>query len=239
MFELPKRGYLQGAKHRKRRMSRASLPSHARPGLDGISIRILKLALPAISPSLEHIYNASISSGIVPDAFKKAKVTPIHKKESTHERGNFRPISVLPILSKPLKRHVSLALHEHLKTNKLLYINQSAYRANHSCETALLNITDKWLKEMDGSKLVATVFMDLSNSFDLVSHDVLRSKLAKYPVSPEALQWFTSYLSNRSQQCYMSGSLSSLLELKVGVPTRVHIRAYSFLHLYQQSATIT
>ena len=60
--------------------------------------------------------------------------------------------------------------------------------------------------------------MDLSKAFDLVNHDVLRSKLAKYQVSPEALEWFTSYLSNRSQQCYMSESLSSLLELKVGVP---------------------
>ena len=60
--------------------------------------------------------------------------------------------------------------------------------------------------------------MDLSKAFDLVNHDVLRSKLAKYHVSPEALEWFTSYLSNRSQQCYMSGSLSSPLELKVGVP---------------------
>ena len=71
---------------------------------------------------------------------------------------------------------------------------------------------------MHDSKLVGTVFMDLSKAFDLVNHDVLRSKLAKYHVSPEALEWFTSYLSNRSQQCYMSGSLSSPLELKVGVP---------------------
>ena len=187
-------------------------------GLDGISIRLLKSALPAISPSLENINNASISSGIFPDAFKKAKVTPVHKKESTHQRGNFHPISVLPILSKPLERHVSLAFHEHLKTNKLLYINQSAYRANHSCETALLNITDKWLKEMDDSKLVGTVFMDLSKAFDLVNHDVLRSKLAKYHLSPKALEWFTSYLSNRSQRCFISGSLSSPLELKLGVP---------------------
>ena len=71
---------------------------------------------------------------------------------------------------------------------------------------------------MDDSKLDGTVFMDLSKAFDLVNHDVLRFKLAKYHVSPEALEWFTSYLSNRSQQCYMSGSLSSPLELKRGVP---------------------
>ena len=100
----------------------------------------------------------------------------------------------------------------------MLYINQSAYRANRSCETALLNITDKWLKEMDDSKLVGTVFMDLSKAFDLVNHDVLRSKLVKYHLSPKALEWFTSYLSNRSQRCFISGSLSSPLELKLGVP---------------------
>jgi len=76
--------------------------------------------------------------------------------------------------------------------------------------TALLNITDKWLKEMDDSKLVGTVFMDLSKAFDLVNHDVLRSKLAKYHVNPEALEWFTSYLSNRSQQCYCQGDCPAL-----------------------------
>ncbi|KAL9957026.1 hypothetical protein ACROYT_G038609 [Oculina patagonica] len=161
-------------------------------GLDEISIRLLKSALPAISPSLENIYNASISSGIFSDAFKKAKVTPVHKKDSAHQRGNFRPISVLPILSKPLERHVSLAFHEHLKTNKLLYINQSAYRANHSCETALLNITDKWLKEMDNSKLVETVFMDLKNG-----------------------SLHTSVTAHSNAPCH---SLSSPLELKLGVP---------------------
>ena len=60
--------------------------------------------------------------------------------------------------------------------------------------------------------------MDLSKAFDLVNHDVLRSKLAKYHLSPKALEWFTSYLSNRSQRCFISGSLSSPLELKLGVP---------------------
>ena len=194
------------------------IPTNKATGLDGISIRLLKFALPAISPGLVNIFNASITSNIFPDAFKKAKVNPIHKKESTHDRSNFRPISILPILSKPLERHVSSAFHEHLKTNKLLYINQSAYRANHSCETALLNITDKWLKEMDESKLVGTVFLDLSKAFDLVNHNVLQSKLTKYHISPEALKWFSSYLSNRSQQCFMSGSLSTPLPVKLGVP---------------------
>ena len=116
------------------------IPSNKATGLDGISIRILKEALPAISTSMAHVYNTSINQGIFPTTFKAAKVTPLHKNDSTNERGNYRPISVLPILSKPLERHVATSYLRYLTMNKLFYKNQSAYRPYHSCETALLNI---------------------------------------------------------------------------------------------------
>lgn len=127
------------------------IPSNEATGLDGISIFILKEALQAISPSLAHVYTTSISQGVFPATFKEAKVTPLHKKDLTNERGNYRPISVLPILSKHLERRVATAYLRYLSMNKLLYKNQSAYRPHHSCETALLNISDKWLKAMDNS----------------------------------------------------------------------------------------
>lgn len=151
------------------------MPSSKATGLDGISIRLLKLALPVISSTLTDIYNTSIVSGIFPNDFKMAKVNPIYKRESTHDRTNFRPISVLSILSKPLERHVSLSYHQHLNMHNLLYAKQSAYRPNHSCETALISMTDNWLKAMDDSKLVGAIFLDLSKAFDLVNHDILLS----------------------------------------------------------------
>lgn len=119
------------------------------------------------------MYNTTISQGIFPTTFKGAKVTSLHKKDSTNERGNYRPISVLPILAKPLERYVATAFLRHLTMNKLFYKNQSAYRPYHSCETAPLNISDKWLKAMDNSELVITVFLDLSKAFDLVNHDII------------------------------------------------------------------
>ena len=122
------------------------------------------------------------------------------------------------MLSKPLERHVSLSFSEHLRSHDLMYLNQSGFRINHSCETALINMTDKWLKAMDDGELVGAVFMDLSKAFDLVNHDVLRKKLAKYLISPQALQWFTSYLDNCTQQCLTLGPLSSPLTLERGVP---------------------
>ena len=85
------------------------IPSNKATGLDGMSIRILKEALLAISPSLALVYNTSISQGVFPATLKEAKVTPLHKKDSTNKRGNYRPLSVLPILSKLLERHVAPA----------------------------------------------------------------------------------------------------------------------------------
>ena len=102
--------------------------------------------------------------------------------------------------------------------NKLFYKNQSAYRPYHSYETALLNIPDKWLKAMDNSELVGTVFLDLSKAFDPVSYDILIAKLAKYHTSLTAMNWFRSYLSERKQVCSVSGVLSSPACLYSGVP---------------------
>ena len=125
-----------------------------------LAFAFLKAALPAISSSLTNIYNASISSKTFPDDFKRAKVIPCHKKESTHERGNFRPISILSMLSKPLERHVSLSFSEHLRSHDLIYLNQSGFRIDLSCETALINMTGKWLKAMNDGELVGAIFME-------------------------------------------------------------------------------
>ena len=174
--------------------------------------------MPTISTSLAHVHNTSINQGFFPTTFKAAKVTPLHKKDSANERGNYSPISVFPILSKPLERHLATAHLRYLTINKLLYKNQSAYHPYHSCETALLNISDKWLKAMDDSELVGTVFLDLSKAFDLVSHDILMAKLAKYHTSLTTLNWFRSYLYQRKQVCSISGVLSSPANIYRGVP---------------------
>ena len=112
----------------------SKIPSNKATGLDGISVRVLKEALPVISSRLALIYNASISNGVFPAAFKIAKVLPLHKKDSTQERGNYRPISVLSILSKPLERHIASAYLQYLTSNNLLYSNQSTRKTQHKRE---------------------------------------------------------------------------------------------------------
>ena len=98
-----------------------SIPNNKATGLDGIGIKPLKLALNAI-------YNSSIASGIFPNNFKRAKLTPVYKKDSVHDRNNYRPISILPIISKPLERQEAKSYLGYLTSNNLIHRNQLAYR---------------------------------------------------------------------------------------------------------------
>ncbi len=113
-------------------------------GLDGLPPRLLRLAAPAIAAPLTRIFNMSITSGILPDEWKTAKVVPIHKKDSTQDRDNFRPISILSTLSKLLETHIHISFYNFLKTNNLLHLAQSGFRHFFSCKNALSNILNKW-----------------------------------------------------------------------------------------------
>lgn len=115
-----------------------AIPSSKVTCVDGVSSRILKIAAPAIASSLAKLINICIASGTFPTAWKQAKVTPIHKQKSKSGKNNYRPISVLPVLSKIFERHLHNSLSTFLKDNNLLYSFQSAFRKHHSTETALI-----------------------------------------------------------------------------------------------------
>ena len=172
----------------------------------------------AVAPSLTHIYNASIASGSFPDNFKRAKLTPVHKNNSVYDRNNYRPISILPVISKPLERHVVRSYLDYLTSDTPLHNKQSAYRPYHSCETALLSLTDNWLRAMDSKELVGAVLLDLSKAFDLVDHSLLLSKISIYHTDNTSLQWFEPYLHDRTQRCCINGSLFDALLITRGVP---------------------
>ncbi|XP_053398328.1 uncharacterized protein LOC128556711 [Mercenaria mercenaria] len=182
-------------------------------GLDGIGPKFLKISAQIISKPLEKIFNLSISKGIFPAIFKRAKVTPMYKKGSKCDKTNYRPISILPILSKVLERHVSNTFKSFLENNSLLHPNQSGFRTSYSCETALTTIIDNWIKAINEENLVGTIFLDLTKAFDLINHKLLIEKLKLYNVDENAITWFWSYLTNRSQQVHVSGKYSSAQDI--------------------------
>ena len=195
-----------------------NLKANKATGIDDISAKYLKLSASVISQPLATILNLSISSGIYPDDLKKAKVTPIFKKGEKQDINNYRPVSVLPVITGIFERHISTCLINFLDKHKLIYDNQSGFRRNHSCQTSLTKMVDNWFTAMNNNEIVGAVLLDLSKAFDLVNHQILKQKLSAYKFSHLSQRWFDSYLSNRFQQVQISGKLSESKEIKAGVP---------------------
>ncbi|VDI53114.1 Hypothetical predicted protein, partial [Mytilus galloprovincialis] len=101
---------------------------------------------------------------------------------------------------------------------------QSGFRANHSCQTALTALIDKWLKAIDDGDLVGAVFLDLAKAFDLLNHELLIQKLNKYKLAYTSLRWFTSYLADRYQKVSISNTFIRRTKTKNGCTSRIRIR---------------
>ena len=187
-------------------------------GLDGLDGKILKLSAPVITDTLTYIFNLCLEKNYFPNAFKKAKVIPIHKSGDSSDPSNYRPISIISILSKPLEKHINKHLLRHFDTNNLLHPNQSGFRHKHSCHTALINLVDNWLTSINDNKCSGVLFVDFRKAFDVISHDLLLRKLKLYNVSTNTLRLLTSYLTNRQQCVAISTSISTLKSIDHGVP---------------------
>ena len=150
-----------------------ALRSDKSTGADKISARLLKAAAPAITVSVTTLINKSIVSGQFPTLWKLAKITPIHKKGPTENKGNDRPISVLCALSKILEKHVHDSLYTYLMSHNMLHDGQSDFRAKHSCETALDHMVHKWASAIDKGLVNGVVLLDLHKAFDLVNQTIV------------------------------------------------------------------
>ena len=178
----------------------------------------LSIAVPKVCIALTHVYNLSLLNQTFPDEFKIAKIIPIPKTKDSCTLDNLRPISILPILSKPLEIHINTCLTSFLESNNLLTENQSGFRKHHSCCTALIKLCDSWLQAINEKKMVGAVFLDLRKAFDLVDHDILINKLEIYINNNLCTKLLSSYLSNRLQTVYMNSIFSSFGNVKSGVP---------------------
>ena len=137
-------------------------------GLDNLLPVFLKDIASVISQPLCHIINLSVTTGVVPTEWKTAKITPILKSGSSDEVDNYRPISVLPVLSKILERFVHTQLMEYLEKNSLLSSKQFGYRKKRSTEIAITIFVDNVRKAVDNGNLVGAVYIDFSKAFDTI-----------------------------------------------------------------------
>ena len=202
-----------------REIIRSSPPKSC--SLDPVPTSLLLKCLDSTIEYIREIINLSLRSGTVPKCFKEAIVIPILKKSNLDPENfkNFRPVSNLPFISKILEKAVLMQLKEHLASNNLLEKFQSAYRQNHSTETALLRIVNDILESCDNGNVSVVTLLDLSAAFDTIDHDILCDSLRKnFGLSDTALAWFRSYLADRSLTVVVDGNSSLPMPLKYGVP---------------------
>ena len=183
-------------------------------GLDGLGPRILKMVSDILAPSIASLINKSIETSTFPSNLKVAKIHPIYKSGSKADPSNYRPISILPTISKLFEKHINGFLTKY----NILHENQSGFRPQHSCQTALIKLVDKCMTCIDNGDIVGALFLDFRKAFDLVNHDILLTKLPKYKFNDSALKLFFSYINNRQQVMDTGKGLTQPATIKSGVP---------------------
>ena len=175
-------------------------------------------AIHSITPSVTKLFNLSLQSGTFPDDWKFARIVPIPKSGDPTNPFNYRPISILPLLSKLLERHVYNLLSAHFLENSPLSPCQCGFTPKKSTISALLLFTHDGYEALDNGGEIYSVFFDLNKAFDTIPHLPLLNKLASLQVDLYLLRWIYNYLSNRSQSVVLNRVQSNPLAVISGVP---------------------
>ena len=186
------------------------------PGPDNISGYILKQCSTVIAPSLCSLFNHSLKTGTLPSEWKSANVTPVHKKNKKEPASNYRPISLLPIISKVLERCVCNRVYDHV--HELINKVQHGFLHGRSCVTQLLTTLHHVGQLLDNNVQTDIIFLDFARAFDSVDHIILFKKLKSYGISGNMYNWFTDYLHGRKQRVVVNGVGSEWSQVTSSVP---------------------
>jgi len=155
----------------------------------------------ATAGNISVIMNSSINSGLFPQLWKNANVTAVWKnKGSRTVPANYRPISILPVLARTMEKEIARQLSMYCICKEIIPQQQFGFRANSSCEIALLHALDGWMRAIDKGDMVGALLVDLSKVFDTVPHQKLIMELADIGCGMLSLAWFANYLSDRFQR---------------------------------------
>lgn len=197
----------------------SSLNIRKASGPNSLPYPLISAVLDKCSHILSEIINLSFSSGVYPTKLKTANVIPIFKnKGSPLDVQNFRPISLLSNIDKVFQKLMHKRLTKFLEASKIIYPSQFGFRSKHSTDLALCHCVEKIYEALDSGKFGCAIFIDLQKAFDTVDHDILISKLNFYGIRGISLDWFRSFLSDRTQFVSISGFRSKLKRILHGVP---------------------
>ncbi|QQP49720.1 Uncharacterized protein FKW44_010488 [Caligus rogercresseyi] len=186
-------------------------------GVNGIPVSVLKKGIEVRRAIIAHLVNRSLASGTVPTALKMSNVLPVFKGKSATDPASYRPICILPALSKVLETIVKSDLEDHLAKTEALPNTQFGFRKSRSTTAALATAHAKWLEAEQRGKVVGVLGFDLSAAFDTVNQLQLLPKLEKLGIAGTQLKWFHSYLTGGYQRVVWNGTESVFLPVEYGV----------------------
>lgn len=195
-----------------------SLKSNSAPGWDSIPTNFLKLARDTIVPVITHLCNLCFSKGVFPAPLKESIITPVYKGGDRDEVGNYRPISVLPAISKIMERLINSRLQNYLNRFNILSGAQYGFRSGRSTEDAVNALTSLIVDKLDTKSKCLAVFLDLKKAFDTVSVPILIQKMERVGIRGVPLNLFTDYLSGRTQRVRVGNIVSNRADVTYGVP---------------------
>ena len=167
-------------------------------GIDNLNGKFLRDTTKVVALPITLLCNLSIKYSSFPSACKIAKLKPIFKKGSKTDMQNYRPISLLPLISKILEKVIHDQTQAYLYKFDILYKYQSGFRKNHSINNCLAYLSDLISKGFDQGLYTGMILIDLQKAFDTIDHDILFDKMSFLGFSEEVINWFKSYLSKRT-----------------------------------------
>jgi len=187
-------------------------------GIDMINIDYLKLSINTTLPIICKMINKSYIDGVFPDHWKLAQIRPLPKITNPKENSDFRPISILPTISKFIEKDIHHQLTDFFNSNKIIPEQQSGFRKHHSTTTLLIKVVNDIYEALDNNEIVSLVMIDMSKAFDSVNHKLLLSKFKSLGFKDNTLNLLTSYFENRKQQTISNENFSDWLDSISGVP---------------------
>lgn len=187
-------------------------------GENGISKQVLCDAAYAVGDRLLDVINTSLSSGRFPESWKLTSVTPVPKVHNTKCHSEFRPINTVPIYEKLLEICVKEQLLDYCDSHNIIVQEQSGFREGHSCESVVVGVCDDFIRAIDCDNIVLAVFLDFKRAFETIDRRILIRKLSCMGIRNKVLDWFASYLSNRTQRVIYGNCVSETVHVKHGVP---------------------
>lgn len=198
-------------------------------GHDGLQAYIIHKMRDLLCAPLTHLINQIIIQAEYPRQLKTARVVPIHKSGVATDPGNYRPISVLPVINKVVEKALVKQMEAYLETNKLLSASQFGFRKRHGTGHAILQLIEEIRFELDKGRYCAAILLDFKRAFDSVNPGILLEKLSHLGFRSSACKLLASYFSDRWQFVDIGGTHSTLLPVERGVPQGSCIGPLAFL----------